>query len=315
MAIPFQSLSYDDDVGLWGFEFSRTIARKNEEVRWSSTNPALDFTDVSEAGTLTGITNVNQGIGLDVQVYGALRIKRDWHIEGEDTGISFTAGGNAFYKITPALTGTLTFNPDFSDAPLDVRQVNTSRFDLFFPETRDFFLQDAGAFEFGGVNFAGDDRGRQQRQAVLLAQYRPRRRRAGEHHRRRQDLGRIWRVRDRRTERLYRQNGNRAGTAAVGVPHHAPGARAVESGLHIHQRRSDRSKARTPLPEPTFSIATRNCSATRPFLRTSSISAAFRTPSAMTIRSAPRSHFRTSRGRANLPSRRSAPTSFPRSDL
>src|SRR5262245_17299127 len=160
MAIPFRSLSYDDEVGNWGFEFSRTIARKNEEIRWSSTNPALDFTDVSEAGTLTGITNVNQGIGLDVQVYGALRAKRDWHIEGEDTGISATAGGNAFYKITPALTGTLTFNPDFSDAPLDVRQVNTSRFSLFFPEPRDFFLQDAAAFEFGGLNFSrdGDDR-------------------------------------------------------------------------------------------------------------------------------------------------------------
>jgi hypothetical protein len=50
----------------------------------------------------------------------------------------------------------LTFNPDFSDAPLDVRQVNTSRFSLFFPETRDFFLQDAGAFEFGGLNFSRD---------------------------------------------------------------------------------------------------------------------------------------------------------------
>ena len=160
MAIPFRSLSYDDDRGLWGFDFSRRIARKNEDVRWASTNPALEFYDVSEAGTLTGITNVNQGIGLDVQVYGSLRTKRDWHIEGEDTGISFTAGGNAFSKITPALTGTLTVNPDFSDAPLDVRQVNTSRFSLFFPETRDFFLQDAGAFEFGGLNFArgGDDR-------------------------------------------------------------------------------------------------------------------------------------------------------------
>jgi hypothetical protein len=160
MAIPFRSLSYQDEQGVWGFEFSRNIRRKNEEVRWSSTNPAHEFYDVSEAGTLTGITNVNQGIGLDVQVYGSLKTKRDWHIEGEDTGISFTAGGNAFYKITPALTGTLTVNPDFSDAPLDVRQVNTSRFSLFFPETRDFFLQDAGAFEFGGLNFArdGDDR-------------------------------------------------------------------------------------------------------------------------------------------------------------
>jgi hypothetical protein len=82
MAIPFRSLSYEEDRSEWGFEFSRTIRRKNEELRWSSTNPALDFTDVSEAGTLTGITDVNRGVGLDVQVYGAVRAKRDWHIEG-----------------------------------------------------------------------------------------------------------------------------------------------------------------------------------------------------------------------------------------
>jgi hypothetical protein len=157
MAIPFQSLSYNDDLGRWGFEFSRRIARKNEEIRWSSTVPALEPYDVSEVGTLTGIANVHQGIGLDVQIYGALRAKHDWRSTAKHTGFGATAGGNAFYKITPALTGTLTVNPDFSDAPLDVRQVNTSRFDLFFPETRDFFLQDAGAFEFGGINFADKD--------------------------------------------------------------------------------------------------------------------------------------------------------------
>ena len=68
-------------------------------------------------------------------------------------GFRFTAGGNVFYKVTPALTNTLTVNPDFSDAPLDVRQVNTTRFSLFTPETRDFFLQDLSAFEFGGRSF------------------------------------------------------------------------------------------------------------------------------------------------------------------
>ena len=56
--------------------------------------------------------------------------------------------GNAYYKVTPGLTGTLTVNPDFSDSPLDIRQVNTTRFVLFQPETRDFFLQDAASFEF-----------------------------------------------------------------------------------------------------------------------------------------------------------------------
>ena len=108
---------------------------------------------VSQAGSLTGISNINRGIGLDVQVYGALRAKHDWHLPDNGAGISFTAGGNAYYKITPALTDTLTVNPDFSDAPLDIRQVNTTRFSLFTPETRDFFLQDVAAFEFGGRNF------------------------------------------------------------------------------------------------------------------------------------------------------------------
>jgi len=154
LAIPFRSLSYEPDQTDWGFDFKRDIQRKNEEVYWSSVNPNLNFTDVSQAGTLTGITDINRGIGLDIQTYGVVRAKRDWHIEGEDTGISFSGGGNAFYRITPALTGTLTFNPDFSDAPLDARQVNTTRFSLFFPETRDFFLQDAATFEFGGRGFA-----------------------------------------------------------------------------------------------------------------------------------------------------------------
>ena len=154
VAIPFRSLSYEPDQTDWGFDFKRDIQRLNEEVYWSSVNPNLRFTDVSQAGTLTGITDINRGIGLDIQTYGVARAKRDWHIEGEDTGISFSGGANAFYRITPALTGTLTFNPDFSDAPLDARQVNTTRFSLFFPETRDFFLQDAATFEFGGRGYA-----------------------------------------------------------------------------------------------------------------------------------------------------------------
>nr|TFG54903.1 MAG: hypothetical protein E4H34_01580 [Hyphomicrobiales bacterium] len=150
-AIPFRILSYEAGQGDWGFDIRRIIGRKNEEVHWSSFNSNLVFADVSQFGSLSGIAGINQGIGLDVQLYGVSRIKRDWHIPGEDTGISFTGGGNAFYRITPSLTGTLTFNPDFSDAPLDPRQVNTTRFSLFFPETREFFLQDAGAFELAAA--------------------------------------------------------------------------------------------------------------------------------------------------------------------
>jgi hypothetical protein len=151
--IPFKSLSFDPRQTTWGFDLARRIFHKNERVQWSGLNPALDFPDVSETGDLIGIENVSQGIGLDVQVYGAFRAKHDWQLEGDGAGLAFTAGGNAFYKVTPALTNTLTVNPDFSDAPLDIRQVNTTRFSLFTPETRDFFLQDVAAFEFGGRSF------------------------------------------------------------------------------------------------------------------------------------------------------------------
>jgi len=153
LAIPFRSLSYPPGEADWGLEIGRTIRRNNESIRWSSTDPALNFADVSQAGILSGIRDVNQGLGLDVQPYVLFGAKHNWQTPGDGAGITATAGGNAFYKITPALTGTLTLNTDFSDAPLDARQVNTTRFSLFTPETRDFFLQDAGAFEFGGRGF------------------------------------------------------------------------------------------------------------------------------------------------------------------
>jgi hypothetical protein len=152
-AIPFKSLSYETTQTTWGFDVGRRIYHKNERVHWSGFNPALTFTDVSQTGDLVGLENLTQGLGLDVQVYGAPRVRHDWQLAGGGQGLDFTAGGNAFYKVTPALTNTLTVNPDFSDAPLDIRQVNTTRFSLFTPETRDFFLQDVAAFEFGGRSY------------------------------------------------------------------------------------------------------------------------------------------------------------------
>jgi hypothetical protein len=153
VAVPFSSISYVPGQTNWGFDFTRNIRRKTEIVRWSSLNPALPLADVSEAGAITGIQDLTQGVGLDVVPYIVLRAKHDWSKENDGAGLSGTAGGNAFYKFTPGLTGTATVNPDFSDTPLDIREVNTTRFSLFYPETRAFFLQDAGAFEFGGRSF------------------------------------------------------------------------------------------------------------------------------------------------------------------
>ncbi len=155
IAIPFRSVSYDPNQTEWGLDVGRTIRHKLETVMWGGYLPTLGGADLTRSGTMTGIGEIARGVGLDVQVYATGRLRHVTPGE-EGTDLSGTGGGNIYYKITPALTGTLTYNPDFSDSPLDVRQVNTTRFSLFFDETRDFFLQDAAAFEFGGWNFLND---------------------------------------------------------------------------------------------------------------------------------------------------------------
>ena len=161
MAIPFRDLSFNPANPNWGLEIQRRIRRSGEAIRWTNISASAYYADVSRSGTLTGIEGVNQGLGLDVQVYGKFVYRREWEdalIGQEETNsLKFVMSGNAYYKITPGLTGTLTVNPDFSNSPLDIRQVNTTRFVLFQPETRDFFLQDAAAFEFGGRGFLRSD--------------------------------------------------------------------------------------------------------------------------------------------------------------
>ena len=159
VAIPFRSISYNVANGDWGFDFFRLIRRKGERIRWSQIDNQLPSVDISRSGTLTGISGTAEGLGLDVQMFGNLRYKREWEMP-RDNDVKFEPSGNLYYKITSALTSTLTFNTDFSDTPLDDRKVNTSRFGLFFPETRDFFLQDAAVFEFGGGNLSDNVNGR-----------------------------------------------------------------------------------------------------------------------------------------------------------
>jgi hypothetical protein len=161
MAIPFRDLSFNPANANWGLEIQRRIRRTGERIRWTNITPSAYYADVSRSGTLTGIEGVNQGVGLDIQVFGKFVFRREWEDEliarPEADSLKFVMSGNAYYKITPGLTGTLTVNPDFSNSPLDIRQVNTTRFVLFQPETRDFFLQDAAAFEFGGRGFLRSD--------------------------------------------------------------------------------------------------------------------------------------------------------------
>jgi len=164
IAIPFRDLSFDPAKSNWGMEIQRRIRRTGERIHWSNIHPAVRYTDVSLSGEIEGISGAKQGLGLDIQLYGKLDYKKEWPAPSHDAS-NLVLSGNAYYKITPALTGTLTVDPDFSDSPLDIRQVNTTRFVLFQPETRDFFLQDAAMFEFGGLSYftsngIGRDNGR-----------------------------------------------------------------------------------------------------------------------------------------------------------
>ncbi|MHC5115377.1 MAG: carbohydrate binding family 9 domain-containing protein [Planctomycetota bacterium] len=149
MAIPFKTLSFNPDTTEWSFNALRFIRRRNERLRWASPSQNISFNSFADAGILEGITDITQGIGLDVKPFFVLTGKRDH--DRDENGVDVDGGVDMFYKITPSLTLALTVNTDFAETEVDERRVNLTRFPLFFPEKRDFFLQDAGIFDFGGI--------------------------------------------------------------------------------------------------------------------------------------------------------------------
>ena len=143
-AIPLKSLSFDPALGAWGVNFTRWHGRDNEQYGWVSYNRTQNL---QRTGLLQGLSGLHQGHGLDVIPGLRAGSSRDYVTHEEET--FFEPSLDAFWKITPSLTAALTLNPDFSGTTADTRQVNLTRFDLFFPEQRAFFLQDSDIFEFG----------------------------------------------------------------------------------------------------------------------------------------------------------------------
>ncbi len=150
MAIPFKTISFNPETDRWSLNVMRFIRRKNETAHWASPSRDRSFNSFADAGVITGIHDIEQGLGLDVEPFVVGTLLRDY--EQGDTDLLFDAGVDIFYKITPSLTLSTTINTDFAETEVDDRQVNLTRFPLFFPEKRDFFLQDAGIFNFGGIN-------------------------------------------------------------------------------------------------------------------------------------------------------------------
>jgi hypothetical protein len=150
MAIPFKTLSFDPTNDTWRMNFARNIERKNESIAWASRNRN---TNLSTMGDVRGISQIEQGVGLDIVPSFSVRERKrfDPGVHDADAEPSL----DVFYKITPSLNGSLTINTDFSATEVDQRQVNLTRFNLFFPERRDFFLQDADIFQFGRLEQDG----------------------------------------------------------------------------------------------------------------------------------------------------------------
>jgi len=150
IAIPFKTLSFDRNADTWGINLIRSIRRKREEVAWSQRDRRITL-DVS--GELRGMRGREQGRGLDL-VPSASISERENFI-ANSSSVIIKPSLDAFWRITPSLVGALTLNTDFSATDVDDRQVNLTRFSLFFPEKRDFFLEDSEIFEFGGLTQNG----------------------------------------------------------------------------------------------------------------------------------------------------------------
>jgi len=144
MEIPFKTLSFNPANDTWGINFMRWVPRKNEWIGWVSRNNNIN---PSIVGVATGFENLEQGVGLDIVPAISLREKKSYSPSMSESENEPSL--DVFYKLTPGLNAALTINTDFSATEVDDRQVDLSRFSLFFPEKRDFFLSDADIFEFG----------------------------------------------------------------------------------------------------------------------------------------------------------------------
>jgi hypothetical protein len=151
MAIPFKTLSFNPNTTDWGINFERRIQRDGESIGWVSRNRQIN---PGVAGTASGFEGLRQGRGLDIVPSVSVTEARTFG-ELTNTESNLEPSLDVFYKVTPQLNAALTINTDFSATEVDDRQVDLTRFGVFFPEKRDFFLQDADIFEFGRIGANG----------------------------------------------------------------------------------------------------------------------------------------------------------------
>ncbi len=145
--IPAQTLQFKPGAPSWGFNVQRRVARDRVTLRWTATTLDAQLIDLRRAGRLKGISAVRQGKGLSFSPYGLVRRKAD--LETDRATVQGDAGLDVVWNVTPDLSAVVTLNTDFAETEVDTRQINLTRFPLFFPEKRSFFLEGSNLFAFG----------------------------------------------------------------------------------------------------------------------------------------------------------------------
>lgn len=148
---PFSTFKFHDrPEQIWGFNILRSIRRKNEEVQWTSIGRNLGLLKIAEAGDLTGIENVKRGNPVYLMPYFSAGAQ---FVNGNKKYLT-EPGLDIKYGLTETLSLDATLNTDFAQVESDRARINLSRFPLFFPEKREFFLEGKKTFDFnlGGNN-------------------------------------------------------------------------------------------------------------------------------------------------------------------
>ena len=178
ISIPFRTLKFrESDVQTWGINFLRNLRRRNEDSFWSPLPRIYRLERVSLAGTLEDLEGIKPGSNIRIKPYFVTSLGQPFGGKDIPQGTEKTipscrwaAGANCFhgdmgldvkYGLTSGLTWDFTYNTDFSQVEADEQQINLTRFSLFFPEKREFFLENSGIFQFGtsdrGFGNRGDD--------------------------------------------------------------------------------------------------------------------------------------------------------------
>ena len=145
--IPFSSLRFTNGgTQVWGINFERNIRRKREEDEWQGWSRNASIRQVSNAGSLVGIAGKSQTSLIELKPYGITGLEMR---EDENPKFTWNIGGDVNYLITPTIKMNLTINTDFAQVESDRMQVNLSRFSLYYPEKREFFLEGKNYFNFG----------------------------------------------------------------------------------------------------------------------------------------------------------------------